>query len=160
MFARTDSPRATLWSFLRLRGQFEQAARAYWEKHDRSNAERALLIADEFTSLIDLSEVPAASRRAIGTETGGYLLDVFGRIPLPNLNDVPDVADLGADGSAAYAIPDTPFRIVRIDGGPRAGEFLFSSRTIQSAPRLYRALANRPLKTTFRSRAGPPPSEI
>jgi MscS family membrane protein len=77
---------------------------------------------------------------------------------------VPDVADLGADGSAAYAIPDTPFRIVRIDGGPRAGEFLFSSRTIQSAPRLYRALANRPLKTslpieswttTFRELTGP-----
>ena len=162
--ARTDSPRATLSSFLRLRGQFEEAARAYWEKHDRPNAERALLIADEFTSLIDLSEVPAASRRAIGTETGGYLLDIFGRIPLPNLDDVPDVADLGADGPAAYALPDTPFRIVRIDGGPRAGEFLFSSRTIQSAPRLYRALANRPLKTslpieswttTFRELTGP-----
>jgi MscS family membrane protein len=77
---------------------------------------------------------------------------------------VPDVADIGADGSAAYPIPDTPFRIVRIDGGPRAGEFLFSSRTIQSAPRLYRALANRPLKTslpikswttTFRELTGP-----
>ena len=112
--ARTDSPRATLSSFLRLRGQFEEAARAYWEKHDRSNAERALLIADEFTSLIDLSEVPAASRRAIGAETGGYLLDIFGRVPLPNLDDVPDVADLGADGSAAYdsrhTLPDRPDR--------------------------------------------------
>ena len=162
--ARTDSPRATLSSFLRLRAQFEEAARTYWEKHDRSNAERALLIADEFTSLIDLSEVPAASRREVGIETGGYLLDIFGRIPLPNLDDVPDVTDLGADGPAAYAIPDTPFRIVRIDGGPRAGEFLFSSRTIQSAPQLYRALANRPLKTslpieswtsTFRELTGP-----
>src|SRR5512134_2690205 len=60
--ARTDSPRATLSSFLRLRAQFEEAARAYRERHNRSNAERALLIADEFTSLIDLSEVPAASR--------------------------------------------------------------------------------------------------
>lgn len=147
--ARTDSPQATLSSFLRLRTQFEEAARAYWERHNRSNAERALLIADEFMSLIDLSEVPAASRRAVGIETGGYLLDIFGRIPLPDLDDVPDVADINAGASAAYAIPDTPFRIVRIDVGPRAGEFLFSARTIQSAPRLYRALVDRPLKTTL-----------
>ena len=147
--ARTDSPRATLSSFLRLKAQFEEAAGAYWEKHDRSNAERALLIADEFTSLIDLSEVPAASRREVGTETSGYLLDIFGRISLPNLDDVPDVAEFGADGPAAYAIPDTPFRIVRIDVGPRAGEFLFSSRTVHLAPRLYRAIAARPLQTTL-----------
>jgi MscS family membrane protein len=147
--ARTDSPRATLSSFVHLRAQLETAAWAYWEKHDRSSAERALLIADEFTSLIDLSEVPAASRRAIGAETVGYLLDIFDRIPLPNLEEVPDIADTGADGPAAYAIPDTPFRIVRIDGGPRAGEFLFSSRTAQSAARIYPAFSNRPLKTSL-----------
>ena len=35
--ARTDGPRATLSSFLRLRAQFEEAAGAYWEQHDRSN---------------------------------------------------------------------------------------------------------------------------
>lgn len=162
--ARTDSPRATLVSFLRLRAQFEEALRMYREKHDRSNAGRARLIADELTSLIDLSEVPAASRRGVGDETVSYLLDVFGRIPLPNLDDVADVADLGADGPAAYAIPDTPFRIVRIEAGPRTGEFLFSSRTIQSAPRMRRALADRPVRTslpieswtnTFRELTGP-----
>lgn len=147
--ARTESPRATISSFLRLRAQFEEAAKAYWERQDRTNADRALLIAEEFTSLIDLSEVPAASRRAVGIETGGYLLDIFGRIALPNLDDVPDIAEIEADNSAAYGIPDTPFRIVRIDAGPRAGEFLFSSLTVQSAPRLYRSVAARPLRTTL-----------
>lgn len=80
--ARMDGLRA-LWSFLRLRAKFEEASRACWEKRDRSNAEPARLIADEFTSLIDLSEVPVASRRAIGAETRGCLLDLFGCVPLP-----------------------------------------------------------------------------
>ena len=40
--------------------------------------------------MIDLSNVSEATRREVGAETAAYLLDVFNRIPLPVLEDVPN----------------------------------------------------------------------
>jgi MscS family membrane protein len=161
---RTDSPRQTLSSFLRLIEEFEAAFAAYLETRDRERAENVILIAEQLISLIDLSQVPPASRREIGGETVSYLLDILGRVTLPNLDDVPDSAAFETDGPASYAIPETPFRIVRIEEGPRQGEFLFSERTVHSAPWFYRGIAKLPLRsslpieswtTTIRQISGP-----
>jgi len=132
--ARTDSPRHTLASFLRLGKELEAAVTAFRHTRDRVHAERIGLISDELVSLIDLSQVSVAARRETGDETLGYLLDIFGRIALPNLADVPDVSAFGAEEPANYTIPDTPLSINRIESGPREGEFLFSERTVRVAP--------------------------
>ncbi|WP_165354531.1 mechanosensitive ion channel domain-containing protein [Tropicimonas sp. IMCC6043] len=143
----TSSPRGVIASFQRLSAEFEAAMTAYKTAHDRQSADRIALVLDQWLSLIDLSQVPEATRREVGAETATYLLDIFNRVPLPALDTVPDATAFKPGSPAAYAVPDTPFRIVRIADGPRQGEFLFSQHTVNSAPQFYRTVENLPLHT-------------
>ena len=98
---RTDSPRATLTSFLRLRDELEQTLRSYRCKKSRKLAEKVQLINSQLHALLDLSSVSPSSIRAIGTDTGAYFLDILGRIELPNLESVPDEKAFDDDVSPA-----------------------------------------------------------
>ena len=160
----TGSPREVLASFQRLSEQFQVALETYGQTHDRQQADRIGLVADHWLSLIDLSKVPDATRREVGALTVAYLLDIFNRIPLPALGDVPDATAFKADSPASFQIPGTPFRIVRIDSGQRQGEFLFSDHTVVSAPRFHGTVEHLPLQSSrsvrswvseFRQMTGP-----
>ena len=147
---RTDSPRNTLKSFLRLRDELEQTLRSYRLNKSRELAEQVHVIGSQFHALLNLSSVPPSSRREIGTDTTAYLLDILGRVELPNLESVPDEEAFDDDVSPAkWRIPGTPIRIVRADEGMREGEFLFSERTVKAAPRFYRGIEDLPLQTSL-----------
>ncbi len=147
---RTDSPRLTLTTFLQLRDDLEKTLLAVAsEGRTGADYERLLLLGDQFRALLNLSSVPSASRREIGSETMAFLLDILGRIKLPNLDNVPDVDTFADDaGPAVCRIPQTPIRIVRIAEGQRQGEFLFSERTIRAARRFYRGIESLPLRSS------------
>ena len=147
---RTDSPRHTLKSFLRLRDELEQTLRSYRLNKSRKLAEQLQVIDSQFHALLNLSSVPQSSRREIGTDTTKYLLDILGRIELPNRESVPDEAAFEDDASSAkWRIPGTPIRIVRAGKGSREGEFLFSERTVIVAPRFYKGIEDLPLQTSL-----------
>ena len=148
---RTDSPRNTLKSFLRLRDELEQTLRSYrLNNKSRELAEQMEVISDQLVALLDLSSVARASRREIGIDTIAYLLDILGRVELPDLESVPDEEAFDDDVSPAkWRIPGTPIRIVRADEGAREGEFLFSERTVMAAPRFYRSIEDLPLQTSL-----------
>ena len=148
---RTDSPRNTLKSFLRLRDELEQTLRSYrLNNKSRELAEQREVISDQLVALLDLSSVARASRREIGIDTIAYLLDILGRVELPDLESVPDEEAFDDDVSPAkWRIPGTPIRIVRADEGAREGEFLFSERTVMAAPRFYRSIEDLPLQTSL-----------
>lgn len=145
---RTDSPRQTLTTFLRLRDDLEQTLQAYRLDKTRVLAGRIELFWDQLIALLDLSSVPRASQREVGTDTIAYLLDIFGRIELPKLDSIPDEEAFADEAAPAqWRIPRTPIRIVGIAEGPREGEFLFSERTVRVAPRFYRGIQSSPLQS-------------
>ena len=147
---RTDSPRQTFRSFLRLRDDLELNLQDY--RNNKTYALRAQtgVIGEQLIALIDLSLVPRASRIEVGIETVTYLLDILGRIELPDIDEVPDEEALAGDAAASqWRIPRTPIRIVRISEGPREGEFLFSASTVRVAPRFYRGIEGMPLRTSL-----------
>ncbi len=144
----TISPRETLYSFVRLGAEFQFAFANYRETHDSERWAQLAFLLDQWLSLIDLSQVPAVTRRDVGAQTAACGPDISNRIEPPALGDVPDATTFKTDGSASYLIPKTPFRLVRIDSGPRQGEFLFSERTVQMAPRFYRTVERRPLRSS------------
>jgi MscS family membrane protein len=146
---RTDSPRLTISTFLQLRAQLKGAVAAYKQERDSERAERVSDLLDRLNSLIDLSQVPAAVRRDLGIETTGYLLDIFGRVAPPNLDDLPDASAFADSGPAKYSIPNTPLDIVRVNEGSRQGEFLFSQRTVEVAPGFYRKIGRLPLQSAL-----------
>ena len=146
---RTESPRQTLSAFLHLREDLEAALLSYQQERNFERAGHLRVNVEQLRSLIDLSAVRPESHRQIGDETLAYLLDILGRVDIPNLDDVPD-AEAYKDGvPAAYRIPKTPLQIVRIVEGARRGEFLFSERTVQVAPRFYRGIERLPLQSSL-----------
>ncbi len=135
---RTDSPRQTLTTILRLRDNLEQTILTARDVKRRALHERVRLLEEQFSALLGLSSVPRGSRRKIGSETIAFLLDILGRLDLPPMESVPD-ADAFDDEETPgkWRIPRTPITIVRIEEGPREGEFLFGARTIAIAPGVY-----------------------
>jgi len=145
-----NSPRNTLKSFLRLRDELEQSLQSYWSDKSPELFERLGMIKSNFIELLDLSSVPQNSRSEIGVDTTGYLLDIFGRVELPDLESVPHEKSLGGDEvPAKWRIPGTPIQIYRIDEGPREGEYLFNERTVIVAPHFFRRIAHLPLRTSL-----------
>jgi len=149
-FANTDSPRDTLNSFVRLTWLLEGAILRYQEEQTRSNYHRVTQLGPGFIQLLDLSEVPRASRRTTGLDTVTHLLDIIGRIDLPPMEEVPDETVFEQDQeSAVWRIPGTPLRIARIEDGPRIGEYLFSGATVDIAPWIYERIQHRPMRSTL-----------
>jgi len=145
---RTDSPRQTFRTFLRLKDDLELTLLDYRDDKTEALYERMELIADQLIALIDLSLVSKASRREVGVDTVAYLLDILGRIELPDPDEIPDEDAFADDAaSAQWRIPRTPIRIVGIADGLREGEFLFSGRTVRAAPRFYQGIENLPLRS-------------
>jgi MscS family membrane protein len=147
---RTDSPRATLTSFLRLRDELEETLQTYRANKSRKLFKKVQVIRTQFDALLDLSSVPLSSHRTIGIDTTAYLLDILGRIELPNLASVPDEEAFdSAVSPAKWRIPDTPIWIVQASKGEREGEFLFGENTVMAAPRFYEGIKDLPLQTSL-----------
>lgn len=70
--------------------------------------------------------------------------EVLDRVPLPSLEVIPDQQAVEAQGISRWRVPSTSIDIVRVGGGPGAGEFLFDPRTVAQAPHMYRALRQLP----------------
>ena len=150
VLVRTESPRATLESFVQLRDAGEVAIARYWEQQNSANFRRLLILTAQFAELMDLSSVPAASRDKVASDTIDALLDILGRQDLPSLATVPDAEAFDEDGAPAqWRIPGTPIRIARVDDGPREGEFLFSARTVEVAPQFLQRIRHLPLQTSL-----------
>jgi len=146
---RTESPRQTLSTFLLFREVLEAALLSYQENRNFERLGRIVVINEKLLSLIDFSGVPPVLREQIGVETLGYLLEIAGRVEIPNLDDVPDVDAYKDEGAVTYRIPKTPLRIVRKVDGERAGEFLFGDQTVQVAKRFYNGIQNLPLRSAL-----------
>ncbi len=144
----TGSPRQTLETFLYLADELDQIAATVGiegASDDRESYERTLLLVEQATALIDLSTLPEAARREIGTTTVTYMLDIFGRVDLPEPESIPGAGD--DQLPLVWHIPDTPLRIVKISEGPSQGEYLFGADAHQDAPRFYEVIRDLPLRS-------------
>ncbi len=141
----TGSPRQTISTFISVRDQLEEALAAYEEDRSQGNSERIIFLLRQFVPLIDLSSVPAANRAHAGFEALGNVLDIIGRVGLPDLIEIPEAVDEAGNEVLYYNIPRTPLRIVRIDEGPREREYLFDDRTVFVASRYAQQVDGLPL---------------
>ena len=147
---RTDSPRATINSFMRLHKMAEAAVSRYLAHETGADFQLISLLSQQFRTLVDYSQVPLADRRDVGQITTAFLLDIFSRISLPPLEAIPDEDDFAGDQAGLYHIPATPLRIREMSEGERAGEFLFESRTPAVAARFAQAIADQPLQPGYK----------
>ena len=146
---RTESPRNTLQSLYQLRHDLETSLGAYWQQQNTSNAARIAFVMGQIRALIDLSQLPLASSREVGSQTGLSLLDILGRVKPIDAAVLPGPDDLDDQSTAGFRLPGTPLRIVEVAEGDRAGEYLFSADTVHGAPRFLAGLATLPLRSSL-----------
>lgn len=145
----TSSPRATVQSFLMLTEEAADLYSAYREAPSPVTQDALWQISDKARRLLDLSRVPPAAHRKVADETFYLLWEVIGRVELPGLAEIPDAdSSQGAEDNLTqltrWRIPGTELTIVRIEDGPHAGEFQFSSDTVKQLPHLYRLTRDLP----------------
>lgn len=160
----TSSPRATIESFLFLLGE----ARNIWldVRDDYAKGDTVFLspaderrlgmvqaILEKASQTFDLSAVPASAREHVSIETVLQLLEIFDRIDLPELVDIPGyevgifpaAADLNTLPSS-WSVPGTNIVIARVQTGAEQGAFLFSKETVERIPEDYETIKTFPLK--------------
>ena len=134
--ADTSSPRDTLRSFFTdmdiVLSDFQQDGVISDEAGYRAY--------ERVVSMLDFSLTPNGDSRMTSARRCLLLLEILNRIELPPENDIPGDDDVARSGLKQWTIPDTRLTIQRIENGLRAGEFVFSARTVE---RLHIGLADR-----------------
>lgn len=148
-FLRTEGPRETFGSFLRLKDELEMSVSSYLQDHSREDFDRLTTARDVAEELFDLSAVPEAARDVVAADSLIAILDIFDRIDVPPLGSVPVAEDFDQSSApAGWRIPDTPLRIGRVDAGDRQGEFLFTPRTVAIVPRFSKQVRQLPSRSS------------
>jgi MscS family membrane protein len=139
----TSSPRATLRSFRDTADRIFRNMRGGLSAETR--VENNHLIAQTLTCL-DLTEFAPTLATSKGREAATCLKEVFDRIPLPADAAIPDAAAVKTDSITRWRIPGTEIMLVRIDTGPRQGDFVFAPETVTRAESFFVRVRNRPYK--------------
>jgi len=94
---------------------------------------------------LNTSQLPPVRARRLATETALMLHDVLDRIPLPAVDEIPDLATMRAlppDEERVWRIPGTEIEIARVSEGLREGQYLFSPQTVARAREFYQLADN------------------
>jgi len=138
--ADTSSPRDTLHSFLTNANQFIEAVR-----QDNRN-EQSFRAYRRASQTLDFSNVPEGDTWFVRNRSIALLQELLSRISLPPDKEIPGDAEIASGAVTEWTIPNTSITIAKIDKGPRAGQFLFTSSTIQQLEGLYRQVKELPYR--------------
>jgi len=153
----TSSPRATLQGFVETTDDIYRRFAAVLE--DYSNSDRLFLSRDEhrkqqrtlreapkIARYLDVSGIPPVLMETVIPERVLQLKEILDRIDIPEFADIPDADAMTHQTSKRWRLPNTEIDIVRIDDGPRAGEYLVSAGTIERLPEFYERVKDLPYK--------------
>lgn len=138
--ADTSSPRDTLRSFIR---DFSEGIRAWRNDEPQAAVYRPLYRAYE---TFDATDLAALDRVATGAIKMALLREILDRIELPSFDQIPGDEEVAEQDIKSWTIPNTKIDIVKIEEGPRAGQFLFSKQTHAQLPNYYEMAKDLPYK--------------
>src|SRR5271156_1490807 len=141
----TSSPRATLEGFIATVDDIYAGMAEVIEEYARSGElylptdlrQRQLALARRVPKAIralDTSGVSPVLMDTIPIERLLQLKEILDRIELPTAADIPDREAMARSGSKRWRLPGTEIDFVMIQDGPRAGEYLVSTETMDRLP--------------------------
>ncbi len=154
----TSSPQATLRSFVDNfnRGfplliesyqQYLKEPGLFPSTEVREQVKQSEIFLNRAQDCLNLSKIPSRLKRDTGFELIILLKEVFDRIELPPYAEIPDAEAVTADKEfSRWRLPHTKVDIVKVESGPRAGEFLFSTETVDHLEEFYNRVKNLPYK--------------
>ena len=131
----TSSPRATFKSF---RENMQSSFDGYHE--GRRPTKLQLEAQARAVATLDTSRFPPVRAERQGLEAAVMLIDVLGHVTLPPYDAIPDADEMDAlpqDAPRVWRVPGTEIEIGRVTDGPKAGEYLFTAKTLERLPELY-----------------------
>ena len=137
----TSSPRATIKIFN------DYMSRAYQKSLGKGYKDDAVIILlNRAAECFDLTEIAPNVVQNVGIETALLLKGVFDRIVLPPYNEIPNKETADFEGLTSWTVPHSAIRIVKVEKGPRLGEFLFSAATVARMREFYDRAVHLPYK--------------
>lgn len=136
-----SSPRATLQSFVENNVRGARAVEA------GAPGDEVLFWFQRADASLDLGEVSLDQLENVRTETGLLLYEVLTRVGLPDLDDVPDAAEVATTGQEVWFLPGTEIAIHLVTEGDFAGAWLFSPRTVSNALSYFKSVAHLPVQS-------------
>ena len=128
----TSSPRATIKVFA------DYMDRAYQNSLVKGYRDEAVTnLLNRAAECLDLSEIAPNVVQDVGVETALLLKEVFDRIELPPYKNIPSKETAGFNKLTRWTVPNTAINIVKVEKGPRKGEFLFSAHTVARMREFY-----------------------
>ena len=141
----TASPAATLRSFERGTKRIEGLLSDYRMNPSKAGAEAVTGTVQKIgEAVFDLSQVPPALHYKFATASVGFLADILNRLPPIADADIPGGGAPGTELPARWTLPGTDIKMVRLTGGSRSGDYVFSSDTVSRLPDLWRQVISLP----------------
>lgn len=154
----TSSPRATLRTFITNAARAAELARQgaaeifanpgfIQTSGMEETARAAAAAARDAAETFDFSRIPPALLARTKLESVLMLHEILRRVPVPADADVPDAAMMDRRegvGRTVWLIPGTPLQISRAKDESRAGDFLFSPKTVSSIADIYEKVRRLP----------------
>lgn len=101
---------------------------------------------------LDLGAVAPSLRESEGREAAVHLKEVLDRITLPSPAGIPDAEVVEHEELVRWRLPQTEIALVRLDSGPRAGDWVFDAETVARAEEFFGRVHDLP----YRADAGSP----
>ena len=137
----TSSPRSTLQVFM------ETMHKAYQKQLIRGYSnEKVGELLGHAAQCLDLSGIPPTTLQQVEEETALLLKEILDRIEVPPYKEIPDKDASDFAFLRNWNVPHTAITIVKIEEGPRKGEFLFSSDTVARIHEFYERVEHLPYK--------------
>ncbi|MEM8944816.1 MAG: mechanosensitive ion channel family protein [Planctomycetota bacterium] len=147
--ADTSSPRDTLRSFIDSCNAVAEIIeqQRFLDPEDPQHAALGYRIID----CLDISDLPAFSRKEHAGEVAVCLKEILDRVELPPWDQIPGVDEIQAAGGyeqfSRWRIPYTRITIVRMEAGPQKHEYLFSAGTVERAIDYFESVRSKPYRT-------------
>lgn len=155
----TSSPRSVLTGFLRhvsLAYRIATDAEARLAESPPTITDEEAVEADRVAKLhllrassaFDLSRIAPSRRDDVRVEATLILKEIFDRVALPRIQEVPDASDVrrvaGQTDPFVWRFPGLPINIARVLDGDQAGSFAFDPQTLEGLVEIYLRLRDLP----------------
>ena len=158
----TSSPQTTLRSFVENVNRAHQLLMESYDQYQkepglfpstevREQFKQAVILFKRAEDCLNLSEIPSRLKQDTASEGTLLLKEVLDRIEVPTYAEIPDAEAVAADSELSHwRLPNTKIDIVKVESGPRAGEFLFSPKTVARLEEFYQKVKYLPYKPSAR----------
>ncbi len=125
---------------------YGRSDRLYLSPEERQKQTATLQDALEGIRFLDISGIPPVLRDTVAVERMLQLKEILDRIDVPAIGDIPDGEAMAGLPTKRWRLPNTEIDLVRIEKGPRAGEYLVSANTVERLPEFYERVKDLPYK--------------